>query len=238
MKHLKIAGLCVTAVVAMSMVTSATASAEINWKQCREVAAGTGKWLNNKCTEAGKGNWEWKTLTASEKVTSAFTVQLRDTKVPIAGTVEVQCRGTDKGTIGPEKADSVESVLIESCESFGAKKCTKVGTVKAVNLPWTTTLAEGSEGQQRDLIRAGASGKNPGWSVECTVLGVTSTDECTSSEGSTAMEDLPNGTVKAIFEAPGGHSGTATCSVGGAKAGEVEGTDFITSEEGWAIMVS
>ncbi len=36
----------------------------------------------------------------------------------------------------------------------------------------------------------------------------------------------------------GDHSGTGTCSMGGAKAGEIEGTDFITSEEGWAIMVS
>jgi hypothetical protein len=229
MKHLKIAGLCLVAVFAASAMATASASA-LAWEDCQEGSGSGKKYTEHQCTtlmEPG-GKWEWQTLSSPEAVISTATLKLRDIKAVLGKNVEVECTGTDTGTIGPGAEDKISTVTVTSCKNLA--NCP--GTIKAEarNLEWKTELVE-EGGKQKDKIRAGTGGA-PGWKVECTGI----SDTCTSESGDTFMENLSNGTVNAIFKKE--ESGKATCSITGKESGEVEGTVNIKRENGWAIRAS
>jgi hypothetical protein len=235
MKHLKIAGLCLVAMFAMSMVATAVASAAPVWEQCRE-NAGAGTKYETGCLKASStGKWEWKELTTTEKVLSSGTLKLADTKVPIAGTVEVICGGTDEGTIGPGKFDRVTTVTPVNCKA--GTNCEEVKKVEARNLPWQTELFETEGGKVRDAIKEGGTGTGePGWKVECKVLGITKGDECVTNKGTTSIADDLSGSVLLVLATFVPKTGEkAKCEVGGAEAGTVEGPNSIFSSEGWSI---
>jgi hypothetical protein len=237
MKSIKIAGFYLAAMLVVSLVVAAAASAGPVFEQCRENAGSGTKWEDKGCSKAsGTGKWEWKELTTTEKTISSGTLTLQDTKVPIVGTVEVICGGTDEGAIGPGKFDRVTVITPVNCKA--GKNCEEVKKVEARNLPWQTELFE-TESTVRDAIKEGEAGaKEPGWKVECKVLGVTKADECISNKQSVSVSTdfffIGFSVLLSFLK----NSGKAKCEVGGAESGVVEGFDAVSSSEGWSIRAS
>ena len=239
MRSIKIAGLCLVAMFAVSMAISAAASAAAPvWLQCREGASGT-KYEDNNCTVLDStGKWGWQELATTEKVLTFGTLTLKDNKT-LAGVSEVICGGTDTGTVGPGKYDRIESVSVKTSQCKAVKVCENVEEVEARDLPWQTELFE-TEKTVRDKITEVSGSGEPGWKVKCKapILGST-TDECLTESGkeaSTLVEGLnKNLVIDFRFESK---SGKAKCTQGGKESGEVIGTDEGKTEAGWAMKVS
>jgi hypothetical protein len=231
MKLLKIAGLCLVAMFAMSMALSAAASAAGPvWEQCREgEKAGVTKWENARCSIASSaGKFEYKELTTTENASLAGTLTLKDTKTPV-GIVEVACSTSGEGTIGPGKFGTITEVSFKSCKP--GEHCEEVGKVEARDLPWQTEFIE-SEGVVRTAIKEDGKGA-PGLSIECKVLGVKGADTCTTNNGR-----LSNGFGFAILWwlltwLPS--SAKSSCTVGGAESGETLGPIVLIAAGGWPI---
>ena len=244
MKYLfKIAGLCLVAMFAMSMVAVATASAvEAKWEQCSEGTENKEptKYTEHQCVkaaEANNGKWQWNEVKSTEKVVGGGTLILRDNST-LLGKVAVECAGLDTGTVGPGKFDRIEKITVASCKNV--EHCTTlVKPAEPVNLPWQTELYQ-TENTVRDALRGTASGKPPGWTVTCEVLGTQVADECTSEEGTTLLENrLTAGEllVLAVFQGKA-KSGSAKCSAGSATSGEVIGSLAVLKENKWGLRVS
>jgi hypothetical protein len=227
MRSIKITGLCLVAMFAMSMVASATASAAGPvWEQCstEKAASAITKYTNSECNVVGSPNaWAWQTVENTEKVNSTAALRLTDTKT-LLGESEVECFGTDEGVIGPKQYGRIQAVRVASCKAI--KVCDNTETVKAVavHLPWQTELYYSGK-EVRSKITEGTAKLQPGWSVTCHAgIGGTQTDEClneSGKEGSTAMRNIQEtGIVQAEFESK---SGTAQCTLGGAGRGRVTG---------------
>jgi hypothetical protein len=226
MRSIKITGLCLVAMFAMSMAAAATASAELpSWEQCTTVAVEKAtKWTNSECNVASStGSWNWKEVANTEKVNSTAALILADTGVPFLGVSEVECFGTDEGVIGPGRYGRIQAVTVASCKAI--KVCENGETVKAVavNLPWQTELMY-TQKEVRSKITEGTAKLQPGWSVTCKTSLGSKTDTClteSGKEGSTAMRNIQEtGIVQAEFETK---SGRANCSIGGLGAGRVTG---------------
>jgi hypothetical protein len=129
----------------------------------------------------------------------------------------VECKVTDEGKIGVEGKGEVTTISASECKAL--KLCEEgTVTVKAVHLPWKTQLKE-TEGNIRDTDSG--SGGAPGWQLECHVIGIKLTDECTG-ESSGAIENVSGG-VDVIMESKSAH---LNCSIGGTEAGVIAGTDL------------
>jgi hypothetical protein len=242
MKFIRIAGLCLVAIFAMGAVAANSASAALVWEHCETEKENTtvSKWTTDQCRTAASmaaAGFSWQEVKGTEKVVTHGSLLLTDTKVPIEGSVSVQCTGKDSGTVGPGKHDRIEEITEIQCAA--GEHCEKLeGEVKPLNLPWQTELVETEGG--RDTLKA-VNGKGAGWSVTCKVLGITKTDECTTEEGSTSVANvLTPGVpgellVLADFEAK---SALANCTVGGSKSGEVQGTIATLQASGQALRIS
>jgi hypothetical protein len=234
MQTIRITGLCLVAMFAVSLVASATASA--NWEQCLTEKTGEPptKYKDAKCLEASStGSYEWKVVGGTEKVEGGATLELKDTKVPILGEATVICTGTEVGSIGPSQFDRVETVKNISCTPV--KVCETPASAVALHTPWQTVLFE-TEGKKRDKITATNNGQ-PGWAVTCkTPLG-TKTDTCeteTGKEGTPLAENKQAaGNVQIKFDKS---AGKAKCTEGGAESGEISGTVQVAAA-GYAIRV-
>jgi hypothetical protein len=210
MTRIKIIGLTLVAVFAISAVVSASASAL--------------QWLLN-----------GRAITSAVNISSKAvgTLLLADLAAT-GGEVALLCEGNDKGTAGPGAAGTVSEITATGC-TFQEKKngsCTasdKV-TAVAVHLPWKTTLT--TVGANTRIALAGTSG-NPGWSVECTVGGIIKVqDTCTSSAAAPLASNVAGG-VDATFES----SETASCSLGNGSSGMVIGTDLNANPTGKTLTV-
>jgi hypothetical protein len=168
-------------------------------------------------------------ITTALKVHSSGLLLLEDTKPPIGTPTQVHCHGFNAGTVGPGGVDLIESITLELLGTKDLILCLfdkngncNSGTMPvalALNLPWKTELVL-HEGKVRDLILADGHGE-PGWNVHCNAI--IPEDDClaTAAEpGSTGLENVAGG-VLATFDKL---TPLATCSVGGAKSGKVEGT--------------
>lgn len=241
MKSVRIAGLCLVSMLALSslsMVTAGSASAIARWLQCRTATGGEPptEYTNADCAVAQRGGgWQWRELLNTEQILTFGTLELKDTKTTL-GESAVVCGGTDNGWIGVLNKDFITSISVKASNCKAVKVCENVEGIEARNLPWQTELFE-TEGKVRDAIRNSGAG-NPGWKVTCKapIIGST-TDECTSNEGNTAIEEL-SGNLSLDFRFQGEKSGKATCSKGGAGSGLVEGTVLGRTCEGWAIKVN
>ncbi len=250
MKLLRIAGLCLVAMFAMSMVAAGTASAEVPaWEHCTE---GTEKIAPTKYTEhqcvaaaaSNTGKWQWNEVKGTEKVISRGSLQLVDTdatefKVKAA----LSCSGNDEGSVGPGKFDRITEINEIHCSN--EENCATIIEVKPVNLPWQTELVE-EAGKNRDKITNGGTGEAewPGWSVTCEnpIVGRT-TDRCTTNSGSTAIANqttrrsgVTELLVLATFE-----SSKAKCTLSQAankETGEVQGTIANLQANGWGLRIS
>ncbi len=240
MKSMKITGLCLAAMLVVSLATAATASAA-SWQQCRE---GTEKVTPTKYTEklcltaagGNAGKWQWKELTTTEKVEGRASLKLADTKGGAnKGNAEVECTGKEIGTIGPKEYDRVLEVKEISCRSLTLEECPETlgaPEAEARNLPWQTKLREEANGEKRDEITSEVTGKEAGWKVTCSLL---VSDECVKNGATAAATNLQSeGAVKIQFDEK---TENAVCTRTKEATGRVRGQVRITSTEGWAVRV-
>ncbi len=245
MKHLKIAGLCLVAVFAVSMVVSATASA--TWEHCTKGAvAGLTKWTDHNCsTASGTGEWQWKGINNTEEIRSKGSLKLSDTKVPIVGTVSIECSGEGIGSVGPGQFSRINQIEISAAQCRPLANCEKIEKMEAVDLPWQSE-AYNTEGKHFANV-TGTGGGALGWNVSCRVLGIVKSDKCVLEEGvgktleSILLENKATvvGTetqllVLGTFQ----HLVKQTCEVGGKGAGEITGSLAILQANGWGLRVS
>jgi len=223
-------GLALLAIFAFSVVATATASAELFL---------LAEWLYNGAT-----------ILSELLVTSLGTLLLEDNKVPILGKAMVLCSGYLDGFVGPGSADLITEVLNTSLESIStiklsglALECTNQencpeALVWAVNLPWTTELELHEDpGPEEDYVVLILG--EPGWEVEC--MGIGQTDTCTAVTEGGFLLDNGTPTPTALFseeitELMG--LNLATCTLGGALSGIVEGEGLIEHPEEGTISAS
>jgi hypothetical protein len=205
MKQIRIIGLALVVVFAVSAVAGASASAAPVWKLSGAEITKATTVLSESITEG--------------KPAEKGSLKLADKK---AGT-EIECEGTDEGTVGPGNKDEVTKVEATKCKFIKSGSCeaSKAVTAKAVELPWITELYEPEAGKIRDHVKAHAGGGAPGWKVECTVGGIFKVQDTCTNESNTAMNNVAGG-VEAVFDAK---TPKAKCSLGG-EEGEVKGADL------------
>lgn len=164
-------------------------------------------------------------ITEAMPTEASGTLELTDAAGGAFGEeVTVKCSGTTTGTAGPGTAGGTTTVTVNECVTV--KGTCGSPKASAVNLPWKTELFEGG-GVVRDKILANEHGA-PGYLVECTVLGITATDTCTSETGQPKVEN-ENSPAPLVFDS---ESGTFNCSRGGAGQGHVRGAVNFSSPEG------
>lgn len=169
MKYLRIAGLCLVALLLMSAATAATALAGPVWQKCEKGASGT-KFATEECGEAsGTGEWAWAEIKGTEKSIGRGSLLLKDESVV---TVEVGCTLVEEGSFGPGKYSRVE---VATYKCTAGKNCEEFQGAEAKNLPWQEEMYE-TEKAIFDKI-SGKSEKEPDLTVSCKVLGTKLTDE-------------------------------------------------------------
>jgi hypothetical protein len=240
----KVAGLCLASMLAVSMAFVATASAAPVWEHCTKGAvSGLTKWENHNCStissEPSKNEWQWKEVNNTEEVRLKGSLRLKDTKT-LAGTSEVECSGEGVGSVGPANHDRITEIKTSAAQCRAIKVCENVEEAEARNLPWQTEVFE-TENKVLDKILSTGNGE-PGWKVTCKapILGKT-TDECLQEGAanfeSILLENKATGTellVLATFQ----HLRKAKCSQGGKESGEVTGSLAILQANGWGLRVS
>jgi hypothetical protein len=247
MKRLKIAfGLAFVA--GLMAVVAAPAMAVPRWVHC---VKGSGPYTNGTCATLGSGGWETKELVNTSEVTSSGELTLEDTKAPSGGTA-IKCTGNNTGWVtnlenkNEPGQDGIATITNIHCTfvagKIGSCEESKGVTAEPRNLPWGTKLIE--EGTEvRDDVLGGKKeiGEGwPGWSVVCTVGGVLKiTDTCEHND--TAVNVITNrttGKTEFVFDEKSNAEGhRATCSVGGAEAGQVHGTILSQLRSGNALWI-
>ncbi len=241
MRHLKIAGLCLVSMFAMHMVVSAAASAAGPvWELCETEKASEAKtkYTGGQCTTgSGTGKWAWQEVTGTEIVIAHGSLTIKDTKVPVVGTVEITCVGMGEILIGPGKFAKILSVSEASCKAGkGCEEFTDPSEPR--NLPWQLEAFE-EAGKVRGKITDGKSGKEaPGAEATCKVLGLTDTDECNDETGTALLENKSTAGILLVLADLESKSGKAKCSLGGAESGVVEGTVTIFTISGGGLRLS
>jgi hypothetical protein len=241
MKSIKIAGLCLVSMLMMSMALASAASAAPLWLGCVEGTAATSKYSSNQCTKTeAAGKWESVEVSRTEKVkVVGFTLTLTDTKA-IGGSSKIRCtKGNEgEGTVGPGNKGRITKAEVTTpgtnCKVVTGL-CSKVEEVKGADLPWQTEIFE-TEGKFLTKIEADGNGE-PGWKVKCSGV----EDVCTS-ESSTTLEQakLENVVSSGVLLVLGTFekANKAKCTVGGAKAGEVEGQFAILLANGQGLSIN
>jgi hypothetical protein len=224
-------GLAFVAVFAMSAVATSSASAAFKkvWEvsECVKVPAGTGKYEESKCKkEGGKKEWEikWKEVGATPiAVTSAGKLKLN------SGGTEVECEGTNTGTVGEKGKDEIITITVTNCKIVKAGFCEELIKVEPLNLPWLTQLVEVG-GKLKNEIKPHAGGKNPGWAVTCKTFLGNKTVKCTAPKAQTLVtNNIPNDTVETEFNA---ETENASCEGGTSSEGTVRGIITIKAASG------
>jgi len=253
MRYLKMAfGLVVVASMMAVMASSAMALTGPRWVTCLKVVKGT--FENNLCSKGTSGEWETSAVKETIETTSDGTLILEDTKPAAGGAVEIECKGTNEGTIGANGSDSIRSIVATECKFIKNGGCTasEPVTVKAINLGWSTRLsvrnaenkevAEGAEGTEvRDELTSLVAGKKPGWAVVCHVDGILEiTDECTNN--ATTKIKAPDETAHApafesVFDTKSNEP-KAECTSSKEKTGRVERTVLFSARVGGALRAA
>lgn len=192
---------------------------------------------------------EWlvggKALTAELAVETTGELLLADTNV-FGTEAKVLCSGIFVGTVGPGSADLITEILSLaktappiSCTVQKDCEASTTPKVTPINLPWVTEaelMVDGTETFMVDLTKA-ANGAAFGWKLtECLVLGISTPDECTTTEGVNELHLEGTkllGTFSTAFTTLAGLK-LAKCTVGGEEKGVVEGTGELvpdTTEE-------
>lgn len=227
-------GVTLFALLAFGVLTAASASAAVTFLLA--------EWLVN----GGAVTTELASTTVGELL-------LEDTALK----ADVLCTGSFDGWVGPNSLDYISEVLTSGGVATGAPlsgqsiTCTAQSTcasspapvVWPVNLPWETE-AELMEDEGLiyfvDLLTA-KNGNGVGYELECTVLGIKSSDECTATPGvaeltlDAGVQLLGNfsDAFTELAEAKLGH-----CTFAGGETGIVEGGGLFTLTGGGELTVS
>jgi hypothetical protein len=250
MKYLKLTFGLIVAAGLMAAAASPALALGPRWVHCVKVAPNTGKWTNNTCTTHGTGEWETKQLAVTEtsEVTSSTLpgskgLELEDSKAT-GGATAMTCTETNTGTVGANGTDSVKTIKALECKFVAGKRgsCEESAGVTMTyrNLGWSTALEErvvGTQKEVRDVITSLATGKAPGYSVECTVGGIFKVaDECTGTITTKVRANRAEGTVETVFDEMS-EKETGSCTVGGAGAGRISGTIISKLRNGGAYWI-
>jgi hypothetical protein len=141
----------------------------------------------------------------------------------------IECTDSLKGTAGPGAKGTITEIAASGCSI--EKGCTTVDTIAAVDLPWTMTVVLSGIGFL-GVLSADGSG-SPGFLIECTILGLLADDVCTKVEQTASLENLLS-EVNLLFNT----EEEWKCSLGGEKAGLLDGTITTLTESGAALAVS
>ncbi len=234
MKLLRMAGLCLVAMLTMSIVAAGTASAAPVWEGCTTGGSLT-KYKTNQCeTAESGGSFEWNEIKSTEGVkVKGETLTLIDEGV--SSTIQCTAEEEGEGAVGPGNKGRITSGKVNSpstnCKRItGACEVGKIEEVKAVDLPWQTELVETEKKVQNKL--EGTTNGEPGWAVTCKSAAGKITDTCTAESGKPptlitlervktprtgGFELLVLGTFLNKTNSK------AKCSLGGAEKGEVIG---------------
>lgn len=194
---------------------------------------------------------EW--LFKEESVTAGLSIEaeseflLEDTKVS-GVKASVKCSAILDGSVTTNGGGEIVEVLNLSKEAISltpltglALSCTNVENcaepkVWAVDLAWSIDLISG-EILEKSLFMISlvkSSGGNPGWYVECTILGIKVSDECVDEDLESEAKNVAGG-VEASFSAAQEEEllvPLATCSQSHEKTGVIEGKATIKAAEG------
>jgi hypothetical protein len=245
MKHLKILGLCLVSVLAMSMAVVASASAAV--EQC---GPGTEKriptkYTNHQCLAAAtnnEGEWQWQAIGNTEEYRTRGSLKLADTKVPIVGKVVIECYGEGTGALGPGGHSRVTMIEAVPAKCRNIENCEEIKKIEARNLPWQAEIYDTEGGVSQQITGTGSG--EPGWSIECKVLGISKEDECVSEASkpeSTRLvnKETKNGSaIELLVLSTYQKLRRGRCTVGGAEAGEVGGSIAYLKKNGWGLRVS
>ncbi len=234
MKYLKLAFGLVAVAGLMAISASSAMAAEPIWVTCAKTAAPT-HYTEADCLTAGsEGGWNTKGFAANETIeaTSSGALELEDSAAT-GGKVIIECSGTDQGWVGPNGVGEENRVTASGCvfvnKEHGECEEAKGVTATATNLPWTVKLeertnTETSKVELRGLLVSLVSGKNPGWSVTCTVAGILKiSDECTGRTSVSVESARSRLLTNSKFEAVSAQE-PASCSQGTSTSGSVRGT--------------
>jgi hypothetical protein len=186
MKPIKLAGLCFVLMLVVGMVLAGNASALPSYRTCQEGATGT-KYKEAECEAAeSTGKFGVGELESTEKSVASGTLELADTKVPIVGEVSLKCTGENLGKLQAKRIALTEK--IENIKCVNVKGCENTPTAEVRNLPWKSEIIEvENEAKEKSLganLASEESGKEAGWKITCTVLGVKGAeDECVTNKG-------------------------------------------------------
>jgi hypothetical protein len=156
---------------------------------------------------------------------------------------DILCSGKFVGTINANGADTI--TLVEdlagkdntiTCTITAKGSCEEANgsaiSVTAVNLPWATLLILMENGEFLDEISSSGAG-NPGYLVECKVVGIKIDDTCTGS--TQTQEKNVTGGVEGIFNESETITPAGSCTVGGSGQGLVVGKGTSTSPTGLTV---
>jgi hypothetical protein len=160
----------------------------------------------------------------------------------------VLCSMIVDGWVGPNSLGSISEVLtlaggltsaplgsvpiicavVEGCSTTAAAP-----EAWAVNLPWETELElmeQNGEIFFAGLITSPNGTKTVGWSVQCTILGIKSEDECTAATGVTEFTEEGANIVASFSPAFNALAEVKlpNCTLGGNERGEVTGSGIVT----------
>lgn len=189
-------------------------------------------------------------------INTSGELELEDNKVPLVGKADVLCSGVLHGLIlGSTEPSHLEilSVLSLGGTAINTKaleeaglECTNIANcptplVWAVHLPWLLEL----ELLEDDVLSIfvylflSSGAGNPGWEVNC--MGNGTSDECTEEEAVAEAKNVTGGEVEGTFSEAGTEldgEKPGTCTLGGAKSGEVLGTGLTKLEGTGTLTVS
>jgi hypothetical protein len=237
MGRLRLVGAVLAVAFVFSLFASASASA---------VSFSLAEWLVN------------GSPVTSELLTETTGEFLLEDSKAFGGKASVLCSGSLDGWVGPNSLGWISELLtlagvaVSTIALSGTPlECTaqagcEVGTkpkVWATNLGWEAEaelMVQGTEVFFVNLILPHAGGGNPGWEIECTVIGIKFVDECTAAE-SIAELKLEGATLLEKFSKAFSELAVvklANCSMGGTESGVVEGEDSVILSGGGALSVS
>jgi hypothetical protein len=211
-----IMSICVVVILLAAVAGTASAFQPV-WQEC--TTATKGSFENSSCTkEKTEGGHAWLEVYETRSVKSSEkALSISDTKAK-GGALKVECTATAEGWIARESEGAITAVTLSSCVRVSGTECEGTPTVKAIDLPWSTTLEEGI----KDKLKAGSKG--PGFKIECATKRI---DECFGTIATTMKNNAEKGAAEAEFPS----EALDECSSGGAKSGEIKGTFALKATE-------
>lgn len=204
MKRIKIVGLCLIAVFAMTAVAAASASASPTYFICAKVKGG--KFEKGCGKEGGKGGYSREAVTKAEKFSSKQGASVLTVFIPGVGIAgDTACvKATSKGAI-LNSTEAEDTIKFEKCESDG-KKCTSLQAKEPKGDITTNvllaTLVESSEAKSGVGVTVGAKGGGESASFNCEGLEISTVGAVTGED--TGNVEVASKTSKNIFEVNAG----------------------------------